>query len=178
MRLGDLAPLLDTHLPADDPLRGFADALRLPELGGQLLRGYLTGSVDVVLRIGERHLVVDYKTNWLGPTDVLLTAADYRPEALVAAMGHSSHPLQALLYAVVLHRFLRWRLPVTTRDAPSVVSSISFWGMCGPDTPLIDGHPTGCSPGGRRPRSSAVSDLPTGGEVPEPALTVPAPTTG
>jgi exodeoxyribonuclease V beta subunit len=25
-------------------------------------------------------------------------------------MGHSDYPLQALLYAVVLHRFLRWRV--------------------------------------------------------------------
>ncbi|MFN8096894.1 MAG: UvrD-helicase domain-containing protein [Dermatophilaceae bacterium] len=161
LRLGDLAPLLDTHLPADDPLRGFADALRLPELGGQPLRGYLTGSVDVVLRIGERHLVVDYKTNWLGPTDVPLTAADYRPEALVAAMGHSSYPLQALLYAVVLHRFLRWRLP--GYDPETHLGGVLYLylrGMCGPDTPLIDGHPTGVF--SWRPPSAlvrAVSDL-------------------
>src|SRR3712207_7197507 len=33
------------------------------------------------------------------------------PDRLEAAMTHSSYPLQALLYAVVLHRFLRWRLP-------------------------------------------------------------------
>ena len=40
---------------------------RSPELGGQPLRGYLTGSLDVVLRLpGPRYLVADYKTNWLG----------------------------------------------------------------------------------------------------------------
>ena len=41
-----------------------------PALGEQGLLGYLTGSVDVVLRLpvagASRYLVVDYKTNWLG----------------------------------------------------------------------------------------------------------------
>ena len=73
------------------------------------------GSVDVVLRVPvdgvERFVVVDYKTNWLGAPDEELTQRHYRPEALAEAMTHSSYPLQALLYAVVLHRFLRWRLP-------------------------------------------------------------------
>ncbi len=32
-------------------------------------------------------------------------------------MGHSDYPLQALLYAVVLHRFLRWRQPGYDPDA-------------------------------------------------------------
>ena len=58
-----------------------------------------------------RYLIVDYKTNWLGPRDVPLTAHAYRPEALAGAMQHSDYPLQALLYAAVLHRFLRWRQP-------------------------------------------------------------------
>ena len=114
VRLGDLAPLLERHLPEGDPVRGYAVPLR-GLLGDQPLRGYLTGSVDVVLRVatpeGPRFHVVDYKTNWLGPTDEPLTAGAYRPEALDAAMGHSDYPLQALLYAAVLHRFLRWRLP-------------------------------------------------------------------
>ena len=36
---------------------------------GQPLRGYLTGSIDAVLRLpGPAFAVVDYKTNWLGPS--------------------------------------------------------------------------------------------------------------
>ena len=52
-------------------------------LGGQSLRGYLTGSIDVVLRVpsGPRYLVVDYKTNWLGDPDRPLTAGRLRPAA-------------------------------------------------------------------------------------------------
>lgn len=142
--LGDIAPLLRQHLPDGDPLLAYATALDQHELGGQALRGYLTGSVDVVLRVGGRYLVVDYKTNWLGPTDQPLTAAAYRHSQLAAAMGHSSYPLQALLYAVVLHRFLRWRL--TDYDPETHLGGVLYLylrGMCGPDTPVYDGHPAG-----------------------------------
>ena len=145
--LGDLAPLLERHLPEGDPVRSYAAALTGP-LGEQTLRGYLTGSVDVVLRVrsdsGPRYLVVDYKTNWLGPMDEPLTAHSYRPEALAGAMGHSDYPLQALLYAAVLHRFLRWRQPGYD---PAVhlggVLYLYLRGMCGPETPLVDGSPCG-----------------------------------
>ncbi len=147
VRLGDLAPLLDGHLPEGDPVRAYSEPLRGP-LGDQPLRGYLTGSVDVVLRVpgpgAGRFHVVDYKTNWLGPSDEPLTAASYRPEALDAAMGHSDYPLQALLYAAVLHRFLRWRLP--DYDPERHLGEVLYLyvrGMCGPDTPLVDGAPCG-----------------------------------
>ena len=147
VRLGDVAPLLEAHLPADDPVRPYAETLRGP-LGDQPLRGYLTGSVDVVLRVrddgGARYLIVDYKTNWLGPIDEPLTAHAYRPEALTEAMGHSDYPLQALLYATVLHRFLRWRQP--GYDPARHLGGVLYLylrGMCGPDTPLVDGSPCG-----------------------------------
>ncbi|TIC82593.1 UvrD-helicase domain-containing protein [Nocardioides sp. GY 10127] len=152
--LADLAPLLRRHLPADDPVGRFADAL-LPDpsgpptpLGAQPLRGYLTGSVDVVLRVGTaaepRYLVVDYKTNWLGSRDEPLTAHAYRPAALVEAMEHSDYPLQALLYAVVLHRFLRWRQPGYDPERHLAgVLYLYLRGLCGPDTPRVDGEPCG-----------------------------------
>lgn len=145
VRLRALAPLLRRHLPDGDPVRAFADALERPALGDQGLRGYLTGSVDVVLRLpGPRYVVVDYKTNWLGDHDRPLTAHDYRPEALAAAMGHSDYPLQALLYAVVLHRYLRWRQP--GYDPAAHLGGVLYLylrGMCGPETPLVDGEPCG-----------------------------------
>ncbi len=126
-------------------MRSYADALDRPALGRQRLRGYLTGSVDVVLRLpGPRYLIVDYKTNWLGPREEPLTAHSYRPGALDAAMTHSDYPLQALLYAVVLHRFLRWRQP--GYDPEQHVGGVVYLylrGMCGPQTPLIDGEPCG-----------------------------------
>ena len=149
VRLGDLAPLLRRHLPEGDAVRVYADALDGdPELAAQSLRGYLTGSIDVVLRLDvdgqERFLTVDYKTNWLGPMDQPLTAHDYRPEVLDEAMAHSDYPLQALLYTVVLHRFLRWRLPAY--DPATHLGGVLYLylrGMCGPATPVVDGMPCG-----------------------------------
>ena len=150
--LGDVAPLLRAYLPPGDPLLPYADALSAPALGGQDLRGYLTGSVDVVLRVPvggvTRYLVVDYKTNWLGgfagEGGPPLTSDDYRPEALRETMGHSDYPLQALLYAVVLHRYLRWRL--SGYDPATHLGGVLYLylrGMCGSETPAFDGHPCG-----------------------------------
>jgi len=135
--LRDVAPLLRAHLPAGDPLAPYAERLARPLLGDQPLKGYLSGSVDVVLRVSDRFLVVDYKTNFLGAS-----AADYTD--LAAAMLHSHYPLQALLYTVVVHRYLRWRLP--GYDPATHLGGVLYLyvrGMCGPETPLVDGHPAG-----------------------------------
>ncbi len=143
--LADVGALLAQHLGTDDPLRPYADRLRTPGLGSQSLRGYLSGSIDVVLRVpGPRYLVVDYKTNWLGPADQPLTAAAYSRERLVEAMLHSDYPLQALLYVVVAHRYLRWRQP--GYDPAQHLAGVLYLyvrGMCGPETPEEDGHPSG-----------------------------------
>jgi exodeoxyribonuclease V beta subunit len=146
--LADVGSLLRKHLPAGDPLLPYADRLVGTTLGAQSLRGYLSGSIDVVLRVpdgdGHRYLVVDYKTNRLGDPDVPLTAADYSRARLVEAMLHSDYPLQALLYVVVVHRYLRWRQP--GYDPARHLGGVLYLylrGMCGPQTPLEDGHPAG-----------------------------------
>ena len=140
-RLRDLAPLLRAHLSADDPLAAYADHLERPALGDQLLRGYLTGSIDAVLRLPTgRFLVVDYKTNYLGP---LVT--DYSRPRMAEAMLHASYPLQALLYGAALHRFLRWRLPGYD-PATHLGGALYLFvrGMAGPGTPDAgDGSPAG-----------------------------------
>ena len=146
--LSDVGGLLREHLTTDDPLAPYADRLEAPGFGGQSLRGYLSGSIDAVLRVpdgqGCRYLIVDYKTNRLGEADRPLTAADYGRQQLTQAMLHSDYPLQALLYIVVLHRFLRWRQP--GYDPVRHLGGVLYLyvrGMCGADTPLIDGHPAG-----------------------------------
>ena len=144
IRLSHVGALLRAHLRKDDPLASYADRLTGAALGGQPLKGYLSGSVDAVLRIGDRYVVVDYKTNWLGDAAETLTAADYARPRLVEAMLHSDYPLQALLYSVVLHRFLRWRLPGYAPDKHlGGVMYLFLRGMCGPETPVVDGHPAG-----------------------------------
>ncbi|MCW2654358.1 MAG: recB [Mycobacterium sp.] len=148
IRLADVGSLLREHLPGDDPLDSYAVRLMSGALADQSLRGYLSGSVDAVLRIpdgsGHRYLVVDYKTNWLGEQDRPLTAADYDRPRLTDAMLHSDYPLQAILYSVVLHRFLRWRQPGYDPDRHlGGVLYLFVRGMCGVDTPMVDGHPAG-----------------------------------
>jgi exodeoxyribonuclease V beta subunit len=148
IRLAEVGVLLREHLPADDALASYADRLTGRALGGQPLRGYLTGSIDAVLRVPDgaahRYLVVDYKTNWLGDPERPLTATDYDRPRLVEAMLHSDYPLQALLYSAVLHRFLRWRLP--DYDPARHLGGVLYLfvrGMCGADTPVVGGHVSG-----------------------------------
>ncbi|MEJ2862775.1 UvrD-helicase domain-containing protein [Actinomycetospora flava] len=150
--LSAVAALLRRHLPADDPLAGYPDALDHPGahgLGEQVLRGYLTGSIDGVLRGPDgRFVVVDYKTNWLGPVGPTgrapLTAAHYGPTSMATAMIAAHYPLQAILYAVALHRFLRWRLRGYDPHAHlGGVLYLFLRGMCGADTPVVDGTTCG-----------------------------------
>jgi exodeoxyribonuclease V beta subunit len=144
--LGGLADLLERHLPVDDPLAEYAGRLRQAGLDQVQLQGYLTGSIDAVLRLGQpqRYLVVDYKTNRLAPPGQPLRLRHYTPDRLAEAMMASHYPLQALLYEVALHRFLRWR--VVGYDPATDLGGIAYLfvrGMAGPDTPLVDGSPCG-----------------------------------
>ena len=162
VRLADFADVLDRHLAADDPLAAYAGQLRQPGLGDQVLRGYLSGSIDVVLRVpdgdGARFVVVDYKTNRLGERDRPLTAWDYRRSAMAEAMMHSHYPLQALLYSVVLHRFLRWRLPGYQPERHlGGVLYLFVRGMCGPETPSYDGDVAGAF--SWRPPAAMIEEL-------------------
>ena len=143
-----VAGLLDDHLGPDDVLHGYAARLREPALS-QHLRGYLTGSLDAVLRTPAadgtpRFVVVDYKTNWLGIEGEELTAWHYRPSALSDAMQRAHYPLQALLYMVALHRYLRWRLPDFDPDRHLAgVLYLFLRGMTGAAAPLMAGERCG-----------------------------------
>jgi exodeoxyribonuclease V beta subunit len=148
LTLDSLAGVLREHLPAGDPLAGYAERLADPALR-QTVRGYLTGSIDLVVRrrngAGEpAFAIADYKTNWLGAVDEPLTAWDHRPAALAAEMVRGHYGLQALLYTVALHRYLRWRLPGYEADRHLAgVLYLFVRGMTGPETPRVDGQPCG-----------------------------------
>src|SRR6516164_4764136 len=72
LQVTELARVLHAHLPADDPVARYADRLGDPLLSGDL-RGYLTGSLDLVFRLPDgRHALADYKTNRLGGIDETL----------------------------------------------------------------------------------------------------------
>ncbi|ALE73082.1 hypothetical protein FRP1_08200 [Pseudonocardia sp. EC080625-04] len=167
LTLAGLAAVVGRHLGPGDLLHGYADRLGSPELAGQNLRGYLTGSIDSVLRVDGRFLVVDYKTNWLGPPSVSgprepLTAAHYTEPRLAAAMADAHYPLQALLYAVALHRYLRWRLPgYDPEEHLGGVGYLFLRGMCGPATPVTGTGPLAapCGVFAWRPPSALVTEL-------------------
>jgi len=147
--LADVAAVLARHLPPDDPLADYPAQLATEPTGEEVLRGFLTGSIDSVLRIPDtqgnpRHLVVDYKSNWLGEFGVPLPIDGYHPERLATAMMRAHYPLQALLYSVALHRYLHWRLP--GYDPAQHLGGIAYLfvrGMAGADTPTADGVPYG-----------------------------------
>ncbi len=148
IRTGDVARVLRRHLPDGEVLQGYDRRLADPLLAATL-RGYLTGSLDLVLRRRmadgtQLWFVADYKTNWLATADETLTPWHYRRCALDAEMQRQHYPLQALLYLVALHRYLRWRL--ASYDPYRHLGGALYLflrGMVGPGTPVVDGHPCG-----------------------------------
>jgi exodeoxyribonuclease V beta subunit len=124
----------------DDALpQRFADPLLRRDV-----RGYLTGSIDLVARSGDRFAVFDYKTNWLGAPGEELTAWHYRPEGLAAEMERAHYGLQALLYLVALHRYLRWRLPGYDPDRNLAgVGYLFLRGMTGTSSGVFAWRPPG-----------------------------------
>ena len=150
LTLATIAAVLREHLSADDPLHAYAARLEDPALRPDV-RGFLTGSIDLVLRLrggGDgatpRFAIADHKTNWLAPPGAPLTAWQHRPSALASEMRHRHYGLQALLYTVALHRYLRWRVPDYSADRHIAgVVYLFLRGMTGPDTPTVDGLPCG-----------------------------------
>jgi exodeoxyribonuclease V beta subunit len=156
--LGRIADVLRAHIDSGDPLSGYAERLGDTRLR-QSVRGYLTGSLDLVVRLpGPRFAVLDYKTNWLGAPGEPLTAFHYRLAALAGEMHRHHYALQALLYSVALHRYLRWRMP--GYDPSRHLAGVAYLflrGMYGAQTPVADGAPAGVF--GWRPSPRLVQDL-------------------
>ncbi|WP_459062598.1 exodeoxyribonuclease V subunit beta [Stenotrophomonas sp. PSU-St15] len=78
--------------------RGFGQRRRL--------EGLMTGMIDLTYVRDGRWYVLDYKSNRL---------PGYSPDLLAIAMRHSEYDLQALIYTVALHRWLRFRLGAAYR---------------------------------------------------------------
>ena len=65
------------------------------------LEGLMTGKIDLTYVRADLWYVLDYKSNRL---------PGYDAARLASAMQHSEYDLQALIYTVALHRWLRFRL--------------------------------------------------------------------
>ncbi|MEX3547806.1 MAG: exodeoxyribonuclease V subunit beta [Burkholderia sp.] len=68
--------------------------------------GFFKGFIDMIVEYDGGFWIVDWKSNHLGATPDA-----YGSAALAAAMADHAYHLQALLYTVALHRYLRVRLP-------------------------------------------------------------------
>ena len=91
----DAAGLLPPELPE-----------RMGDLRFEPRRGFMTGFMDLVVRSAGKYYLLDWKSNWLGPTP-----GHYTQEALHAAMTGSHYFLQYHLYCLALKRHLTRRLP-------------------------------------------------------------------
>ena len=97
--------------------------------------------------------MLDWKSNWLGERDAAggpraCGPAHYGQAAMAQLMAACHYPLQAHLYLVALHRYLRWRLPgyrpqlhlggyayVFLRGVPEHSPSIQSWAARGEAIP-------------------------------------------
>ena len=90
-----------------DPAYGLPPAMRqaAERLQFDELKGFLKGFIDLTFEHAGRWYILDYKSNWLGPS-----AAHYGAERLEQAIAAEHYHLQYLIYLVALRRFLRTRL--------------------------------------------------------------------
>jgi exodeoxyribonuclease V beta subunit len=112
-RLDELEFYYPIHRLADAPLRSILTAHAFPDeirerigaLTFDRMDGYMRGFIDLVFEHGGRYYLIDYKSNWLGPTPDA-----YNDVELARAMGREAYYLQYLVYCVALHRYLATRL--------------------------------------------------------------------
>lgn len=79
--------------------------MEMPELLEARSARYLNGSIDLVYFDGQRYHIADYKSNYLGENLV-----DYSVESIAQSMSLASYWLQAGLYLVALHRYLKVKM--------------------------------------------------------------------
>jgi exodeoxyribonuclease V beta subunit len=79
---------------------------RMESLRFEPRRGFMTGFMDLVVRHEKKFYLLDWKSNWLGPTP-----GHYTPDALHAAMAGSHYFMQYHLYCLALKRHLALRNP-------------------------------------------------------------------
>lgn len=79
--------------------------IQMPDFKEANSARYLKGEIDLVFFDGQKYHIADYKSNFLG-----LNAKGYDSSAIQESMSHASYWLQAALYLVALHRYLKIQL--------------------------------------------------------------------
>lgn len=82
------------------------DALskQCPTLDFMTIQGMLKGYIDMIFEWQGKYYIVDYKSNYLGPT-----VENYTQIAMEQAMAEHRYDLQYQLYSLALHRYLKSR---------------------------------------------------------------------
>lgn len=154
-------------MPSEDPLSAYGPVLAESAAAPRVLAGFLTGSIDAVLRLGRadhiigqnspgsqnqartadsgqsRFCLIDYKTNRI-PTrpGERLGPHSYTRQAMTRAMIEAHYPLQALIYSVALHRYLDASLP--GYDPEHHLAGVGYLFVRGmTDQPVSDNPPPG-----------------------------------
>ncbi|WP_153075092.1 exodeoxyribonuclease V subunit beta [Paraburkholderia bonniea] len=106
-RLNELAFLFPARALDFNALRAGLSVAGYPgvALEAGMLRGFVKGFIDMVVEHDGRFWIIDWKSNHLGET-----AADYAAAPLDNAMAQHAYHLQALLYTLALHRYLKIRV--------------------------------------------------------------------
>jgi exodeoxyribonuclease V beta subunit len=106
-RLNELAFVFPARTLDFAALRRLLAAHGFPDVALEhgALAGYIKGFIDMIVEHDGRFWIIDWKSNYLGDT-----SADYAAAPMSAAMAEHAYHLQALLYVVALHRYLRGRL--------------------------------------------------------------------
>jgi len=87
----------------EDNLNDFEN--KLDELKFSLKKGYLTGEIDLLFRNKNKYFVLDWKTNNLGSN-----ISDYSPDKIKNNMVKHLYLLQAHIYSLATHLFLKQSL--------------------------------------------------------------------
>lgn len=96
-------PVGEFHPKALEKLR--EEGIAVNERYRGKLEGLMNGKVDLFFKNNGKYYVLDWKSNYLGPT-----IEDYSPENLALAMNDNNYHLQYLIYSFAVKKYLESRL--------------------------------------------------------------------
>jgi len=105
-----------------------------PQFSNHIYR-YLRGEIDLVYEWAGKYYVVDYKSNYLGNS-----LSSYNNESLSAAMNKAGYWLQAAIYQVALHRFLRLRLKGYVGNETQYLGAVEYVFLRGIDSKVTQNY--------------------------------------
>lgn len=96
---------------------------------------YLRGEIDLVYECAGKYYVVDYKSNYLGNS-----LSNYSEKNLNAAMNKAGYWLQAAIYQVALHRFLRLRISDYVGNEMQYLGAVEYVFLRGIDSAGVQNY--------------------------------------